>query len=115
MGGRRGSKAFTPAATIAAERQIAYAWEQSEGPFFPGPISVMIDYWLDGQEIAVREVDWHSTLRGDIDNYTKLTLDALQTRLHGDHEPPCAIANDSQVLSVQARKMPGRKFAEVES
>lgn len=72
---RRG-RAYTPAATHEAERNIA---DQYQGPLFENPVQIQIRYSKDHQQIFIEETDWVAikTLRGDIDNYLKLTMDAL--------------------------------------
>lgn len=110
---RRGG-VYTPAATLGAERIIAQCWRDACGPYFEGPISVMVEYWADGQEIAIRPATWKSPLKGDIDNMVKLTLDALQGA-HNKKEDGVAYKDDTQVVAVQARKMPGRRFPEAQA
>lgn len=73
---RRG-RAYTPAATHEAERHIA---EQYKGPFFTEPVCIEVRYGKDYQSIIIEEItEWKAirALRGDIDNYLKLTMDAL--------------------------------------
>lgn len=73
----RGGKVFTPKATLEAENIIA---AQYAGPKFEGPISIEIVYDKDHQKITITELEGfenEARLRGDLDNYIKLTLDAL--------------------------------------
>jgi Holliday junction resolvase RusA-like endonuclease len=72
---RRG-RAYTPQATHDAEQAIA---EQYNGPLFTNPVHVVIAYGKDRQTIQIEELNYEAikALRGDIDNYIKLTLDAL--------------------------------------
>lgn len=72
---RRG-RAYTPQATHDAEKAIA---EQYDGPLFTKPVHVEIRYSKDHQSIYIVELDYQAikALRGDIDNYLKLTLDGL--------------------------------------
>ena len=73
---RRG-RVFTPQETLEAERIIA---EQYNGPIFEGPIALIISYGNDHQQITIMPLttfDNESKLRGDLDNYIKLTSDAL--------------------------------------
>lgn len=72
---RRG-RAYTPQATHDAERELA---EQYEGPLFEVPIYVEVRYAKDYQSIVIKVLDYEpiKSLRGDIDNMLKLTMDAL--------------------------------------
>ena len=75
---RRG-RVFTPEATSLEEDRIAIALNNARVPRFEGPVSVVVDYYTTGQFIQIR--DWaqpKSRLTGDVDNYSKLTLDAIQ-------------------------------------
>lgn len=68
---------FTPKATLEAEEIIA---AQYAGPKFEGPIAIEIIYEKDNQKITITELEGfenEARLRGDLDNYIKLTLDAL--------------------------------------
>lgn len=101
--GRR--RVFTPEATLLAEQVIRDAWEASDGPTFEGPVRVEVDYYEHGQLITVESFEETSPLRGDIDNYLKLTMDALQP----SKEMPdqlTAMLNDKSVMSVWAEKHP---------
>lgn len=93
LGRRR--KAYTPAATLEAESIIAMAWRRHDGPCFDGPVGVDIAYDKLGQTITVYEVDWRSKMRGDTDNYVKLTLDGLNG---------VAFKDDRQVQDIHATK-----------
>jgi Holliday junction resolvase RusA-like endonuclease len=72
---RRG-RAYTPKATHDAERAIA---DQYDGPLFTEPVHVVIGYGKDYQTIFIEHLDYEpiKSLRGDLDNYLKLTLDGL--------------------------------------
>lgn len=90
---RRG-RVFTPEATTIAEAIIC---EQYDGPTFEGPLILMVDYYKDYQQITIGELqnfENQSKLRGDLDNYVKLTSDALNGKAWGD---------DRQVKLVKAR------------
>lgn len=91
-GGR--SIAYTPAKTVKAEKEIADAWD---GPMFEGEIAVHIVVDTQGTAIIVERVDLEtkSKLRGDIDNYIKTILDALNG---------VAWRDDSQVVKVTGIK-----------
>lgn len=96
---RRG-RAYTPAATLEAEDEVATAYRRKyRGRDIPtGPLSLVVDYGPDGHRIHMWEIDEYNTspLRGDVDNYLKTTMDGLQKG--------GAFANDKQIVSVWARK-----------
>lgn len=89
--GKRG-RVFTPAATLEAQDVIAGDYD---GPLFEGPISVEIAYESFQQTVVIHDLDWEVSWgpRGDIDNYVKLTLDALNG---------VAWADDKQVKGIHA-------------
>lgn len=94
---RRG-RVYTPEATTLAENAIRSDYERAGGPTYEGPVRVMVEYRKEGQIITVTEVEDfanQSKLRGDLDNYLKLTLDGLQ----GEGG---AFLNDRQVVSITA-------------
>lgn len=91
--GRR-NRAYTPAATVAAEHTVADAF-QGVDPF-DGPVAVKVRYFKDRQVVTIMETDSSSKLRGDIDNYEKLTLDGLQRS--------GVLPNDRQVVRLTATK-----------
>ncbi len=82
LGRRR--KAYTPAETLEAEQVIRNAWLAADAPLFEGPVAVDIAYDKLGQTITVSEYPTRSLMRGDVDNYTKLTLDGLNGVAYGD-------------------------------
>lgn len=92
--GRRG-RVFTPEATLLAEQVVREAYD---GPLFEGPVAIQIHYGSDHTSIHIESVEgWEneSRLRGDIDNYVKLTLDGLNG---------VAFTDDKQVVEVYAWK-----------
>lgn len=93
-------------ATVLEEQRIATLYD---GPLFEGPVSVHIDYSPEGQLITIEDVDWTSPLTGDLDNYCKLSLDALQREVDG---VPAAFVNDRQVMDVWLQKHPKGAFAD---
>lgn len=96
---RKTGGTYTPKATHEAERYLLSHFE--DVPTFDGPVEVFVDYHPEGQLIRIREVGWASPLKGDADNYLKLTLDALQLeRLDGTR----VIADDSLVVSTRSVK-----------
>lgn len=92
----RKRKAYTPQNTIDAEQIIAQAWADAGGPKFVGPVRMEISYDKRGQTILVTPVDWWSTMRGDVDNYAKLTSDALND---------VAYVDDRQIVCLIAKKV----------
>jgi Holliday junction resolvase RusA-like endonuclease len=92
----RNGVTYTPKATQTAERILA---SQYNGPCFVGPVDVDITYEGHRQIIVLRSIpdhEWHKGLKGDLDNYVKLTLDALQKAN--------AFRNDVTVARLAARK-----------
>lgn len=75
---RRG-RVFTPAATLAHEADIAAQWRKKFGRRKPleGPVQVSVDFDKHGMWLEVAPTELPSVLRGDIDNYMKAVLDAL--------------------------------------
>lgn len=95
----RGRKVFTPRETLEEEDRIeAFVNASDHLAVRDGyNVAISIDYSDEGQWLLVEEVaDWKSSLQGDIDNYVKLTIDALQkTDLFKD---------DRQVMQLHASK-----------
>jgi Holliday junction resolvase RusA-like endonuclease len=94
----KGGRVYTPAATTAHEDAIAAEWARH----FPdetikGPVEVHIEYDKDGIHVEIHRLspELKSSLRGDIDNYLKATLDGLNG---------VAYADDKQVYRISARK-----------
>ena len=76
---RRGH-VFTPAATVAYERQIGGAYQGNPNAVFfeDEQLLVKIILMKDGFELHITPIDWApSKLRGDTDNYAKAILDGL--------------------------------------
>lgn len=86
--------AYTPSSTREATKQFA---AQYDGPKFEGPVRVHLEFYKDRTEVVITEVEREtpSKLRGDIDNYMKLVLDALNGKAWDD---------DRQVVEVEAFK-----------
>jgi Holliday junction resolvase RusA-like endonuclease len=88
--------AYTPKATLDYEKEIAQLYS---GPkFAEGPIwvSLTFDEWKT--IVKIREIDVEtpsSKLRGDIDNYAKSVLDALNG---------VAFTDDKQIMRLDLRK-----------
>ena len=70
---------FTPTATLEHEAAIAALWKKKFGRRKPleGPVKVSVDFDKHGMWVEVAPTDGVSVLRGDIDNYLKAVLDAL--------------------------------------
>lgn len=71
---------FTPRETVEAEHRLAEQWDTAP---IEGPIGVSIILMDDKVNISVErtpEPDSIKLRRGDIDNYAKLVLDALNGR-----------------------------------
>ena len=98
----KSGRTYTPKETLAEEARIAQAYREADGPLFLGAVTVDVTYYTDGQWIALNDHQDASPLRGDIDNYLKLTLDALQ----GDECP--AFANDKAVVQLRGLKRAAR-------
>ena len=93
LGRRR--RVYTPQATLDAEAIIAEAWVAAGGPCFEGPVHMDVQYDKLGQTITITEVADGSKMRGDLDNYVKLTGDALNG---------VAFKDDRQVVAITATK-----------
>lgn len=91
--------AYTPAATVKAEKAIAAAYLEAGGPkLVEGPLHVAIELTNDGFWISVQQAaDYENRrLRGDIDNYCKTILDSLNTVAYED---------DKQIGSISITKL----------
>lgn len=72
---------YTPAETVKAEKAIGLMYN---GPKFDGPVRVTLVLSDDGFDLAIEPSDTQPSLRGDIDNYAKTVLDALNKIAWGD-------------------------------
>lgn len=72
----RSGHTYTPTKTVDAEKKIAASYD---GPTFIGPITVNLVFDTDGTAVIIEpaNVTERSKLRGDLDNYIKTVLDAL--------------------------------------
>lgn len=93
---RRG-RAFTPKKTLEAEAAIAeYIDETVAAEGFDGAVGITIKFRKGDTKVTITERQRLSKLRGDVDNYAKLILDAIQkSHLLGD---------DKQVVRLDATK-----------
>ena len=88
---------FTPKATLDEEKAIRAAWEEADLGTVQGPVEVSLTYTPECSIITIQESPHDATtLRGDIDNYVKLTLDALNGTAWED---------DKQVVRISAVKV----------
>lgn len=86
---------YTPEKTRNAEKKIALAWD---GPCFKSPVALYVVVDEMGTSIIVSpiDVDQSSKLRGDLDNYLKTIMDALNGIAWDD---------DKQVVRIEAVKL----------
>mgnify|MGYP003654774858 CR=1 FL=1 len=90
-------RVFTPKTTLEEEDFVAAAWAEQIGETLSGPVEITIRYSPDETILTVMESPHNAkTLRGDLDNYVKLTLDALNKVAWDD---------DSQVVRINAVKV----------
>ena len=88
---------ITAKGTLDEEKEIASAWRQAKGTLFKGPVEVHLAYSPTETLLTVQESPHAArTLRGDLDNYVKLTLDALNK---------VAWEDDGQVVRIHAVKV----------
>ena len=82
---------------MEAERKIR---TQYTGPTYDGPVHVKLFFDIDGCAVEIEPLDIEagdiSKLRGDLDNYTKTVLDALNKVAWND---------DKQVMKLTAIKL----------
>jgi len=92
----RSGHAYTPQKTREYESLIGRLYKGNT--FVDCPIEVELVFFNDRTEMTITELDpeqEQSKLRGDIDNYAKAILDALNT---------VAYADDKQIVSLKLRK-----------
>ena len=88
---------FTPASTLKEEDHVAEAWRSQVGETLTGPVEIAVVYTPDATVLHVTTSPHNArTLRGDLDNYVKLTLDALNG---------VAWVDDGQVVRIHAVKV----------
>ena len=89
--------AYTPKKTLEAEDIVSAAWAEQVGEIFSGPGEVTIRYSPTETILTVMESPHDAgVLKGDLDNYVKLTLDALNK---------VAWEDDKQVVRISAVKV----------
>lgn len=97
--GKGGRQSYTPAATKRAEKAIREAFEEVAGDFDPveGSVAVQLTITPDDVKVSISQDDYETPwkLRGDIDNYAKTILDALNGVLYED---------DKQIVYLQVMK-----------
>jgi Holliday junction resolvase RusA-like endonuclease len=93
----RKGKVYTPTETVSAEKAYIEAAGEYH-PVYEGAVRLELTFQEDSTSVLIIPVDdWHTKLRGDIDNYVKLALDGIQRA--------GIIANDRQVVHVDAMKI----------
>lgn len=93
------NRAYTPEWAMEYERAVGAEWELQQWEPFEGPVTVDIEYFKTGSLITVGE--YHEDvkgIRGDLDNFIKASLDALNS---------IAWLDDKQVMQIGAAKRPG--------
>jgi Holliday junction resolvase RusA-like endonuclease len=96
----RFGKAYTPKETVAYEKEIS---ELYDGPLFEDELLCMkLRFTVEGTELLLEKLEHNpkvkqpkSKLTGDIDNYAKSILDALNG---------VAYADDKQIVSLYLEK-----------
>ncbi len=92
----RKGRVYTPKETVEAERAYAQAVDDNP-PVFEGPVAVEMTFCAEATYVTIRRIaEWHTPLRGDLDNYIKLCLDGCQRA--------GIIPNDRLVVQVKAVK-----------
>jgi len=88
---------FTPKTTLIEEDVVAQEWANQIGQQLTGPLEIVLMYSPTATSITVlKSPHGAKTLRGDLDNYVKLTLDALNG---------VAWEDDRQVVRISAVKV----------
>jgi Holliday junction resolvase RusA-like endonuclease len=92
------ARAYTPAKTVKAENEIAYAIRQqcmNQGTFEAGvPLSLSATFFIEKPKSASKKVIY-PVKRPDLTNYLKLLEDAMNHFVYPD---------DSQIITIIAKK-----------
>lgn len=86
---------YTPKKTLNYEKELAWLYN---GPKFKGPLHIVLVFDSHKTIIKIKEMNLKTTsskLRGDIDNYAKSILDALNG---------VAFLDDRQIMRLELRK-----------
>ena len=93
----KGGKVFTPKTTLQEEDHVKQAWEEQVGKTLECPVEISLRYSPTETILTVLESPHNAkTLRGDLDNYVKLTMDALNE---------VAWVDDKQIVRISAAKV----------
>jgi Holliday junction resolvase RusA-like endonuclease len=93
----KGGQVFTPKTTLDEEKQVKKAWEEQVGKTLDCPVEISLRYSPTETVLTVLESPHDAkSLRGDLDNYVKLTMDALNE---------VAWEDDKQVVRIAAVKV----------
>jgi Holliday junction resolvase RusA-like endonuclease len=77
-------RAYTPKATVDAERVVKEAWQGAGYPKLDGPLSMSIEFDPKGYTITLAEAQHSSKMRADLDNLIKLVGDGLNKVAYND-------------------------------
>ena len=92
-----GGNVFTPKTTLQEEDHVKQAWEEQVGKTLDCPVEISLRYSPTETILTVLESPHNAkTLRGDLDNYVKLTMDALNE---------VAWVDDKQIVRISAAKV----------
>ena len=81
----KGGRAYTDPKTRAAEVEVYAHWLAAGAVHLEGQLRATVTIDRDGATVEVEEIDEpKSPLRGDLDNYAKLILDALNGAAYDD-------------------------------
>ena len=93
----KGGQVFPPKTTLQEEDHVKQAWEEQVGEILDCPVEISLCYSPTETVLTVLESPHDAkTLRGDLDNYVKLTMDALNE---------VAWVDDKQVVRISAVKV----------
>lgn len=86
---------YTDKATREYEQSIKDAYVADGGPLFEGSVGMTVTFYKEKITITLDSTESVSPLRGDIDNYIKSIMDALNGVAYND---------DGQVINLKAYK-----------